>query len=223
MHWPTERARARGHTSSPGGNHRPINVNRVKIMKHTILIVEDQRAVAESLSKLLQANQFTVFVAVDGAEATRHFRDQPIDLVVLDINLGHDNGWEVREVLEEIKPRVPTIVITAEFGQHDQAIRAGAEALIEKPIDVVSFLGLIEVLLAETATAGEESFYRRPKSCHYIANDCATFQRLLQERISAPLDLSPAMSAALPSRTPKADGDGHHLQTVLGDPTTTSA
>lgn len=188
--------------------------------KKTILVVDDDRAVADSLRKLLEAEKFNVSVAIDGAEAIGHFQDQSVDLVVLDINLGNDNGWEVLLTMQQIKPGVPTIVITAEFGQHDQAIAAGAEALIEKPIDVSSFLDLIHHLLEETSQRTLERVHHDPEYCRYVGKD-GTFLRLLQERQSAPLDLSTEISAALPDWRPAARPKVHNPQTVVGDPTAT--
>lgn len=192
-------------------------------MKKTLLVVDDDRAVAESLRKLLRAENFNVLTAADAAEAIRHFRDRPIDLVVLDVNLGGDSGWAVFQTMQEINPSVPTVVITAEWGQRGRAIAAGAEALIEKPIDVSSFLSLIHNLLAETAEHSLERVHHQPDYCRYVAKDYTTFLRLLQERRSAPLDLSSEMSAALPSARAKTGRNASNEQTVVGDPTSTNS
>jgi DNA-binding response OmpR family regulator len=185
-------------------------------MKKTILIVDDDRSVADSLRKLLAAERFNVLIATDGAEATRLFRDQPVDLVVLDINLGYESGWEVFQTMQEIKPYVPTIIITAEYGQRDQAIAAGAEALVEKPIDVPPFLDLIRELLADSPHSALGRTPHKPGYCRFHGRDHATFLRLLQERRSAPLE----SSMALPGWHSAAGRKIHNPQTVVGDPTT---
>lgn len=191
-------------------------------MKKTLLVVDDDRVVAESLRKLLEGEGFEVLVAVNAQEAIECFSHQRTDLVVLDINLGNDSGWTVFQALEEINPLVPTVVITAEWGQRDRAVAAGAEALIEKPIDVPSFLELIRNLLVETAEGRLERSRNKPEYCRYVAKEYTTFLRLLQERRTTPLDLSSEISAALPT-TWSRTGTRRRMfssQTVVGDPTT---
>lgn len=178
--------------------------------KKTILIVDDDRSVADSVRKLLEAEKFNVLVARDGMGAVGKFRDQPVDLVLLDVNLGDESGWDLFVIMQDIKPHVPTIVVTAEFGQRDQAIAAGAEALIEKPINVTKFLELVHRLLGEASVHTGRRAQHDADYCQYIAKDHDPFLLLLQERQSAPLDLSTEMTAALPNRDPAGKADGSH-------------
>ena len=188
-------------------------------MKRKLLVVEDDRSVSTSLKKLLESRGFEVFTAGGGAEAIEHFKANPIDLVVLDINLGTDNGWSVFQEMADINPVVPTVVITAEYGQRDRAMAVGVEALIEKPIDVPSFLRLIEGLLAQDAAGrlrrvcGEESY------CRYVARDYATFLKLMEERRSAPLNLSVGLRTAPPGSDSYVRGTPANPVTVIADPT----
>jgi len=193
-------------------------------MKKSLLIVDDDRSVCESLRKLLEAEGFEVHLAGDAGSAIKHLNTTRIDLVVLDINLGNDNGWEVFESMAKSKPFVPAIVITAEWGQRDRAVALGAEALIEKPIDVVSFLEMIDSLLSKSA---EHRLRRIPGSenyCRYLAKDYATFLKLLQERRSAPFDLSSEMRAALPKSLHRRDNSVTSVKSsVVGAPSENKA
>lgn len=192
-------------------------------MKRKLLVVDDDRSVSESLKKLLEAEGFEVLTARDGAEAIEHFRAREINLVVLDINLGNDNGWDVFQAMAEINPFVPTIVITAEWGQRDRAVAAGAEALIEKPIDVPSFLKLIDDLLEEEVTHRLHRVGRGESHCRYLAKDYTTFLKLLQERRSAPLKLPTAIGTAMASPASRGKRDlPAKKSTVIGDPTGSS-
>jgi DNA-binding response OmpR family regulator len=185
-----------------------------------LLVVDDDRSVCSSLQKLLQAEGFEVFAAWDGAEAIRLFRTHDIDLVVLDINLGTDNGWDVFQAMVEMKPSVPTVVITAEWGQRDRAVAAGAEVLIEKPIDVPSFLRVIDGLLADNAEHKLRRICNSERYCHYMAKDYATFLKLLEERHSAPLNLPIGLRTAPPeSESEDTLGAPAKRFTVIGDPT----
>ncbi|HWQ90878.1 MAG TPA: response regulator, partial [Clostridia bacterium] len=154
--------------------------------------------VCSSLKKLLHSQDFEVFAAWDAAGAIHQFKSNDIDLVVLDINLGNDDGWSVFQAITDINPFVPIIVITAEWGQHHQAVALGAEALVEKPIDVPSFLELINSLLDESADGRLRRVREDQDYCRYQAKDYATMLRALQERRTAPLELSSGIKSALP-------------------------
>jgi CheY-like chemotaxis protein len=159
-------------------------------MKRTILIVDDDTSVRESLKKLLEAEGYQVLAARDQAEALECFESETIHLVVMDVNLGDDDGWETFERMAAIDDSIPTIIVTAEFGQRERAIAAGAEALIEKPMDVILFLEIVEQLIADRRdgrlkrAAGDERY------CRYLNRSSEAFRRELERRCSAPLDMS---------------------------------
>ena len=157
------------------------------LMKPKLLVVDDDRSVLESLTKLLEAEHYEVYPARGAMEAMEHFNSTPIDLVVLDINLGTDSGWKVFEKMTSTKPFVPTIVITAEWGQREQAVTLGVEGLIEKPIDVPAFLKMIRELLAETTEAKLKRICGTDAYCRYIGRHYEPYLRMLQKRYAAPL------------------------------------
>jgi len=161
-------------------------------MKAKLLVVDDDHAVRESLRKLLEAQGYEVLGAADASEAREHFNTRRIDLVVLDINLGVDNGWQVFEAMTRTNPYVPTIVITAEWGQREQAVALGVEGLIEKPIDVPVLLQLIRDLLAETARAKLKRVRGKDSYCRYAGRHYEPYLRLLQKRYAAPFRIRPA-------------------------------
>jgi hypothetical protein len=101
--------------------------------------------------------------------------------------------------MTEMNPFVPTVIITAEFDQHERAVAAGVEALIEKPIDVPVFLKIISELLAETSQQRLERACGDDKYCRYVARHYESLLKLLNERHSAPLKFSTALNAALPT------------------------
>jgi len=160
------------------------------LMKPKLLVVDDDRSVLESLTKLLEAEHYEVYPARDAIEAMDCFHSEPIDLVVLDINLGTDNGWKVFESMTITNPFVPTIVITAEWGQREQAVTLGVEGLIEKPIDVLAFLKMIRELLAETTEAKLKRICGNDAYCRYIGRHYEPYLRMLQKRYDAPLRMA---------------------------------
>lgn len=186
------------------------------LMKPKILVVDDDRSVRESLRKLLEAHGYEVLSAGDATEALGHFHAQPVDLVVLDINLGVDNGWQVFEAMAIKNPFVPTIVITAEWGQREQAVTLGVEGLIEKPIDVPVLLNMISELLAETTEAKSKRICSRDTYCRFVGRHYEPYLRLLQQRYAAPFKLAarcgvpataePEVDTELPTVIPASSG-----------------
>lgn len=169
----------------------------VENMKPKLLVVDDDHSVRESLRKLLEAEHYEVHTARGGVDALDYFTFNSTDLVVLDLNLSADDGWEVFHTMAEVNPFVPTIIITAESDQQRRAVAAGVEALIEKPIDVPAFLKTIRDLLAQTNEQRLERVCGDDKYCRYLARHSEPFLKLLNERQSTPLKLSSSLSAAL--------------------------
>jgi DNA-binding NtrC family response regulator len=166
-------------------------------MKTKILVIDDDASVRASLVKLLEMQDYEVLEAGNRAEAINIFRCSSVDLVVLDVNREEENGWSVFERMKELNPFVPTVAITADFDQRGNAIVAGAEALIEKPLDVSVFLEVVRDLLAETSQERLERVCGDDEYCRFVAGYHAPYLRRFDERHSAPLILSGSLSAAL--------------------------
>lgn len=116
-------------------------------MKKTILVVDDDASVRESVNKVLRGAGYEVVLASGGLEAVVRFQTHAIDLVLLDIGLPDQNGWETCTHLVREHPSVPIILITGHEGQFYFALAAGAAALIEKPLDAHRLLRLIGDLM----------------------------------------------------------------------------
>jgi CheY-like chemotaxis protein len=116
---------------------------------HKVLVADDDEAVRESLCKLLYAEGYQVVSVANGAEAVKAFhREQdPIDLLLLDLNMPLKNGWATLDRLIEVNPSLPVLIVTGQPNQYELAQAAGVSALVEKPIDVPALLQLIKELL----------------------------------------------------------------------------
>jgi CheY-like chemotaxis protein len=119
---------------------------------YKILVTDDDEAVRESLRKLLTGEGYQVLAVANGAEALETFRWQPepIDLLLLDLNMPLKNGWATLDRLMEINPSVPVLIVTGQPNQFELAEAAGVSALVQKPIDVPALLQFIQKLLAGT-------------------------------------------------------------------------
>ncbi len=122
-------------------------------MKKRVLIVDDDAAVRQSVTRVLEAAEYEVAAAADGQEAILRFVPGQIDLVLLDLNLPHQSGWDVFERLTTRYPLVPIIIITGLPDQYPTALAAGASALMEKPLEVPVLLKTMDELMAEPKEA----------------------------------------------------------------------
>ena len=118
-------------------------------MKKRILIVDDDISIRNGLKKLLRKANYDVALAADGFEAVDRFFSEPIDLLLLDLNMPGKDGWAACENITRTNPYVPTIIMTALPDQYPIASAAGVGALLEKPMDPGELLRTIEDLLEE--------------------------------------------------------------------------
>ena len=120
-------------------------------MKQTVLVVDDDGPIRESLRKVLQAEGYEVVLAADGQEALSRFDPERVDLLLLDLNMPAKSGWDVFERFTFINPLLQIIIITGRDNQCGLAAAAGVGALMEKPLDVPFLLRTMTALLAESA------------------------------------------------------------------------
>ncbi|MGO8701321.1 MAG: response regulator [Limisphaerales bacterium] len=135
-------------------------------MKKNILIVDDDAGVRDSLKKVLHNAGYQVVLAAGGLEAIAHVQSHAIDLILLDIRLPNQNGWETCQHFARAHPSVPVIVMTGESGQFKAALSAGASALMEKPLDAERLLQVVQELLTKSM---ELDPYRSRGIFYYVA------------------------------------------------------
>lgn len=131
-------------------------------MKKVILVVDDDPQIRGSLDKLLRAEGYDVALAADGEEAIDLFDTGSIDLVLLDLTLPGNGGWEVFGAITASDPFLPIIIITGRENQQDLATLAGVGALMEKPLNLPVLLETIRKLILEDA----ESHLKRLVGLH---------------------------------------------------------
>lgn len=119
-----------------------------------ILVVEDEVKVANAVKKGLEENGFEVEVAYDGRMGKSLAASHNYDLVILDLNLPHANGYELCEVIRSRNAKVPIIMLTALGGLDDkmQAFDLGADDYLVKPFDFRELLARIRVFLKRVGT-----------------------------------------------------------------------
>ncbi|HWZ93836.1 MAG TPA: response regulator [Opitutaceae bacterium] len=122
-------------------------------MKKKILIIDDDPQICKSLRKVLQAEGYEVVLAASGREGLDKFDPVHTDLVMLDINLPGEKGWDVFARITSINALLPIIIITGRQDQFEMAAAAGVGALIEKPMDMLFLLQTVAEMLVEPLDA----------------------------------------------------------------------
>ena len=118
----------------------------------TLLIVDDDEANRDMLSRRLERKGFAVTVAEDGSRAIELVRERPFDLVLLDVLMPGLSGLEVLRELRRGFPatELPVIMATAltESGDIVEALRLGANDYVSKPLDFPVVLARIQTQLS---------------------------------------------------------------------------
>lgn len=119
-----------------------------------ILVVEDEKKVANSIKIGLQEQSFEVDVAYDGFIGKRMAMQYEYDLILLDINLPQINGYDLCKEIRQQYPKVPIIMLTA-LGAMDDKIygfETGADDYIVKPFEFRELLARIKVFLKRASS-----------------------------------------------------------------------
>lgn len=121
----------------------------------TILVVDDDPTIRSLLVEYLTKHSFNAAAAVDSTQLNEFLASQPVDLVILDLNLGDEDGLEIVRQLNE-KPDLPIIIISGDrLDETDKVLglELGASDYITKPFGMREFLARVRVALRERPTA----------------------------------------------------------------------
>lgn len=119
----------------------------------SILLVEDEQRIADTLRFGLRENGYDVEAAYDGDIGYRLFQNRPFDLVILDVNLPGMNGYDLCKHIRAQNANVSVIMLTALNAIDDKidGYDAGADDYILKPFEFRELTMKIRVLLRRTA------------------------------------------------------------------------
>jgi len=114
-----------------------------------VLVVEDERTIAEGLVFNLERKGYAVTLATDGESALAHAAGRSFDLVVLDIGLPGIDGFAVCRELRRRGDLTPILVLTARDQPDDIVfgLKSGADDYMVKPFDLAELLARVEGLL----------------------------------------------------------------------------
>ena len=124
-------------------------------MAKTILVVEDEPTLRETLAEALEADGFGVVQAADGRAALERFRADDPDLVLLDLMLPELSGLEVTRVIRA-ESSVPILMLTARDSEVDKVVglELGADDYVTKPFSLRELSARIRAVLRRGDPAG---------------------------------------------------------------------
>ncbi len=106
-------------------------------LDYRILVIDDDPDFAASLKLILEGENYTTLLAYSEKEALEAIGKNAVDLALIDIRLGQDNGIDLLPKLKKIQPDILCVMITG-FGTMEtaiQALRNGAYDFLKKPVN----------------------------------------------------------------------------------------
>ena len=140
-----------------------------------VLVVDDERAVRESLSRALRLHDYRVSLAADGLEALAAVGTGDVDVVVLDVAMPGIEGTGVARRLRQDGDDVPILMLTARDGVEDRVagLDAGADDYLPKPFALDELLARLRALLRRRGTQPADV---ERQHFHDLVLDHATFR-----------------------------------------------
>lgn len=142
-------------------------------MSKNILIVDDERSIRNTLRDILGFEGYAIMEAEDGSKAIEIIKSkQPIECVLCDIKMPKIDGIEVLEVITEIRPNTPVIMIS---GHNDidaavEAVKKGAFDYISKPPDLNKLLQSVKSALEHPSTSSVSGSPISDKKIHITSS-----------------------------------------------------
>ena len=117
-------------------------------MQATVLIVEDETAIADTIQYALETEGFTPFLAAGGNEALERLASSDVDLIILDIGLPDINGFELCKQIRQ-KSNIPIIFLTARSEEVDRVVglEIGGDDYVVKPFSPRELTARVKAIL----------------------------------------------------------------------------
>src|SRR5665213_3601691 len=117
-----------------------------------LLLVEDDRKLAEFVARGLRAERYAIDLAADGRQGLKYLESHQYDLLILDLMLPHISGTELLRIVRRSQPSLPVLVLTARDATEDKVkhFEAGADDYLTKPFDFAELVVRVKALLRRT-------------------------------------------------------------------------
>lgn len=123
-----------------------------------ILIIEDEKILADSLKLMLASKGFEADAVYDGETGEQYAMLNIYDLIILDIMLPKQNGYQVAKHIREKRITAPILMLTAKSDTEDrvQGLDSGADYYLTKPFDARELIACVNALLRRQGTQVNE-------------------------------------------------------------------
>lgn len=133
--------------------------NVMKLNKQTVLIVDDEPDILETVDFALRQNNYNVVSCMDGVMALKLYQQHKPDLVILDVMMPDLNGFEVCARIREFDNRTPILMLTAKNAEMDvvEGLNLGAHDYIPKPVRLRELMARVKSHLKHSEITYENS------------------------------------------------------------------
>ncbi|MBP6471407.1 MAG: response regulator transcription factor [Chloroflexi bacterium] len=124
----------------------------------TILIVDDEQNLRETLAVILRDEGYQVYSAAAPSEALTYLRQRAFDIMFLDIRMPEKSGLDLLPEIRQLHPRMPILILTA-YASLDSAIEAmrkGANDYLFKPINPIDILHRVNIFLSKRPNSSQD-------------------------------------------------------------------
>src|SRR5262245_40257982 len=165
----------------------------------TILVIEDQDSARDSLVELLSGEGYDVHQAVNGKEGIAKINQLDVDLVLTDLIMPGADGLAVLKHVREFSPQTLVILMTAHASVETaiEAIRAGAQDYLLKPLVFEEVLRKIQNLMSHRKLAWENQLLRRQVDGHFAPDRPLGRSPAMQDIIKMVLKVAPTPTTVL--------------------------
>lgn len=135
-------------------------------MLKTLLIVDDEAAIRQTLDRFFRLRHFQVYLAGTGARGLETARQVPLGVALVDLRLPDMDGMEVLRGLKRESPSTGAVILTG-HGDIESAVAAmkeGAEHFLTKPVDLEALAAVVELAMQKGQLASDVDYLRRQQS-----------------------------------------------------------
>jgi CheY-like chemotaxis protein len=140
--------------AAAGSRSAPVRSEPVSSAQRRILVVDDDRAVRETIVEGLARAGYVVHAAGDVGDAVAALGRDPVDLVVTDLVLPGGSGLEIARTVKRTRPGIPVILVTGWPGRVDQQTLEGQgiDAVVQKPVGLDALQATVATLIERAST-----------------------------------------------------------------------
>ena len=167
--------------------------------KGSLLVIDDEPEIRESLEALLSTEGFAVELAPTGEAGLRRLEKKPFDLVLLDVALPDQSGLEVLQQIRAANPSLAVVMITA-YGSVENAVgamRIGANSYITKPWDNERLIAEIHSLVRQQRLAEENRALKQTLKQRYSFSQIVGKGDAMQKLLDLVTQVAPTRATIL--------------------------